>query len=70
MKIKMSLNWLKSSISDTPSTPIACCFPGKNYKLRFVGVFLLIVRNYLFSIEDLCSTISKDPWVIFVTYLT
>jgi hypothetical protein len=38
--------------------------------LRVVGAFLLIVRNDLFSIEDLCNTISKDPWVIFVTYLT
>jgi hypothetical protein len=38
--------------------------------LRFVGVFLLIVRNDLFSIEDMCSTISKDPWVMFITYLT
>jgi hypothetical protein len=45
-------------------------FSRKNYMLQFVGAFLLIVRNDLFSIEDLCSTISKDPWVIFGTYLT
>jgi hypothetical protein len=35
-------------------------FSKKNYMLRFVGAFLLIVRNDLFSIEYLCSTISKD----------
>jgi hypothetical protein len=45
-------------------------FSRKNYMLRFAGVFLLIVKNDLFSIEDMCNTISKDPWVIFVTYLT
>jgi hypothetical protein len=38
--------------------------------LQFVSAFLLIVRNDLFSLEDLCSMISKDSWVIFVTYLT
>jgi hypothetical protein len=37
--------------------------------LQFVCAFLLVVRDDLFSIEDLCSMISKDPWVIFVTYL-
>jgi hypothetical protein len=42
----------------------------KNYMLRFVVAFLLIVRNDLFSIDDLCNKINKDPWVIFVTYLT
>jgi hypothetical protein len=44
-------------------------FFRKNYMLQFVYAFLLAVRDDLFSIEDLCSTISKDPWVIFVTYL-
>jgi hypothetical protein len=44
-------------------------FFRKNYMLQFVCAFLLVVRDDLFSIEDLCSMISKDPWVIFVTYL-
>ena len=44
-------------------------FSWKNYMLQFVCAFLLVVRDDLFSIEDLCSTISKDPWVIFVTGL-
>jgi hypothetical protein len=30
--------------------------------LHFDGAFLLIVRNDMFSIEDVCNMISKDPW--------
>jgi hypothetical protein len=70
MKRDISLNWLKSSISDTPSTPIAFCFLGKTTCFDLSVLFLHIVRNDLFRIEDLCNTISKDPWAIFVTYLT
>jgi hypothetical protein len=44
-------------------------FSRKNYMLPFGCAFILVDRDDLFSIEDLCSTISKDSWVIFVTYL-
>ena len=42
----------------------------KNYMLRLVGTFLLFRRKNLFSIEDVCSTVSHYPWIIFVAYLT
>ena len=42
----------------------------KNYMLRFVSTFLLILRKDLFSIENLCSMVSKDPQVIFISHLT
>jgi len=38
--------------------------------LWMVGNFLLIIRREdLLSIEDLCSTVSYYPWLIFVAYL-
>ena len=42
----------------------------KNYMLQLVSSFLLILRKDLFSIENLCSTVTKDPWVIFVSHFT
>jgi hypothetical protein len=42
----------------------------KNYMLWLVSTFLFIRRKNLFSIEDLCSTVSHYPQIIFVAYLT
>jgi hypothetical protein len=38
--------------------------------IRLVSTFLLIRRKDLFSIEDLCSTVSHYLRIIFVAYLT
>jgi hypothetical protein len=40
----MSLNWLKSSKSDTPSTPIACCFPGKTTCFGLSVIFFSLLE--------------------------
>jgi len=42
----------------------------ENYVLWMVGNFILIIRREdLLSIEDLCSTVSHYPWIMFVAYL-
>ena len=42
----------------------------ENYVLWMVRNFLLIIRREdLLSIEDLCSTVSYYLWIIFVAYL-
>jgi hypothetical protein len=44
MKRDMSLNWLQSSKSDTPSTPIACCFPGESTCFDFSVLFFSLLE--------------------------
>jgi hypothetical protein len=41
-------------------------FPGDSYMLRLPCLFAL--RAYVLCIENLCNTVSKDPWIILVTH--
>jgi hypothetical protein len=44
MKRDMSLNWLKCSKSDTPPTPIACCFLGKTTCFDLLVLFFSLLE--------------------------